>query len=346
MNSEILKNTDFYLEFSKWVDAHKFNKDGQPVDKNGNVIHYSIRNGYPIISITNNYGKRKPVRIHRIVAYLFIPNPTNLCFVNHRNGDRSDFRVSNLEWASQREIVNHAIKIGKSKPRNKAIIAINKNTNETLEFPSLKSCAEYFGVTCVFVRVCIRVGYRLKRIWTLQFKHQHNNTEIDPSIVEDLVRNGKIKEHPIFKGYYGYLEKAQIISCRFKIPRFLKTTKQRSNYYRIYIGGYKKSTSVHRFLMECKIGRVLTQTEEVDHIDSNPSNNVITNLQILNHKDNLMKSNAKSVVIEFDDDRKMNFDSLISCGEHFGVSAHTISDWCYNKNGGYKNRQIRAVYFV
>lgn len=345
MNSEILKNTDFYLEFSKWIDAHEFNEEGQPIDENGDVIRYSLHENYPVIRITNNYGKCKPVRIHRMVAYLFIPNPSNLCFVNHKNGDRGDFRVSNLEWATQREIVNHAIKIGKSKPRNKAIIAISKNTNETLEFPSMKSCAEYFGVTTVFVRSCIYHGYRMKRLWNIQFKNQHDNDRIEPSLFEDLVRNGKIKEHPIFKGYYGYLEKAQIISRQTKIPRILKTLRLPSDYCRIYIGGYKKATFVHRFLMECNIGRSLMQTEEIDHIDANPSNNVITNLQILSRKENLIKANAKTVIIEFDDERKLKFDSLESCGEYFGVCAHTISDWCYNKNKGYKNRQIRTVYY-
>lgn len=58
----------------------------------------------------NGIGGRQA--IHRLVAQHFIPNPNNKKTVNHINGIKSDNRVINLEWATQKENIHHAYKIG------------------------------------------------------------------------------------------------------------------------------------------------------------------------------------------------------------------------------------------
>lgn len=39
--------------------------------------------------------------VHRLVASTFLPNPNNYLFVNHKDGDRSNNHVENLEWVSE-----------------------------------------------------------------------------------------------------------------------------------------------------------------------------------------------------------------------------------------------------
>jgi len=64
--------------------------------------------GYPYVTLCWPGMVRKAVTVHRLVAQAFIPNETNLPFVNHRNFIRDDNHVSNLEWCTQRENVVHA----------------------------------------------------------------------------------------------------------------------------------------------------------------------------------------------------------------------------------------------
>ena len=60
-----------------------------------------------------SHGKRKYVRInnHRAVACTYIPNPNYRLTINHKNGDKSDNEVSNLEWATQKENNIHSMNV-------------------------------------------------------------------------------------------------------------------------------------------------------------------------------------------------------------------------------------------
>ena len=71
--------------------------------------------GYLVLTFNNRTLKlRKTVRVHRLVALTFIPNPDNLPCVNHKDGDKTNNAVENLEWCSHAYNLHHARTTGLS----------------------------------------------------------------------------------------------------------------------------------------------------------------------------------------------------------------------------------------
>ena len=78
----------------------------------GHVLaQHDNSNGYPRCDM-NFDGKRKSYLVHRLVAKSFIPNPENKPDVNHKNGNKHDNSVENLEWCTKSENEKHAWKTG------------------------------------------------------------------------------------------------------------------------------------------------------------------------------------------------------------------------------------------
>lgn len=57
-------------------------------------------------------NQQKWISIHQLIAQTFIPNPENKPIVNHIDGDTFNNCVSNLEWCTQSENMQHAIRTG------------------------------------------------------------------------------------------------------------------------------------------------------------------------------------------------------------------------------------------
>lgn len=70
------------------------------------LTHNICNTDYPRVTLTKN-GKGIQFHIHCLVANAFIPNPNRLGDVNHKDSDRLNPIVNNLEWTSRRENVTH-----------------------------------------------------------------------------------------------------------------------------------------------------------------------------------------------------------------------------------------------
>ena len=69
--------------------------------------------GYCYVKLYVRGKRQKMARVHRLVAEAFIPNPDNMSDVNHKDMNKLNNHVSNLEWTSHADNVKHSYDSGK-----------------------------------------------------------------------------------------------------------------------------------------------------------------------------------------------------------------------------------------
>jgi hypothetical protein len=85
---------------------------GRVRNSKGQIRKFRIDSkGYPQVRLSKN-GKYQDVFIHKMVAVAFISNPDNKETVNHKDGDKMNWSIDNLEWATTLENTQHAIDNG------------------------------------------------------------------------------------------------------------------------------------------------------------------------------------------------------------------------------------------
>lgn len=122
--------------------------------------------GYLSINLVRN-GICKNVIIHRLVAKAFLPNPENKREVNHKNGNKGDNRLENLEWCTREENQQHAYATNLHKRTkavcaascrrrfSKPVIQLSKDGNELRVFPSENEASRITGVDQRNMNACI-----------------------------------------------------------------------------------------------------------------------------------------------------------------------------------------------
>lgn len=140
----------------------------------GSDKDHSVRNnkGYLVTDLYKN-GSRSTVRVHRLVAEHFIPNPYNKPEVNHIDGNKKNNDMSNLEWVTKEENCRHAWDNNLARPSYGMLGKSNPNSGrkgipfrivETGEvFNTLQECEEKINGNNRHINDCLRGRQRTHR---------------------------------------------------------------------------------------------------------------------------------------------------------------------------------------
>ena len=143
------------------------NWENYTIDEFGNVRNIKTQKylkgalngkGYLRVELHNN-KKIKKFFIHRLVAEYFISNPLNKEQVNHKDGNKLNNNVENLEWVTNQENRNHAIKnnltnnlCGEDAPWSKLtkkdVIFIREQYEDKSKQFNPKELSKKFNVSC------------------------------------------------------------------------------------------------------------------------------------------------------------------------------------------------------
>ena len=165
----------------EWRDAKEYEGKYQ-VSNTGKVKSLNYRNtgkekimkpqdngkGYLFVQLCKD-GKVENCRINRLVAQAFLPNPNNLPEVNHKNEDKTDNRVENLEWCTTQYNVEYS--------QGKAVIGINKISGLIVEFPSAKEASRQMGISQGNITMCCQ-GKRYKSAGGFYWHYASDSEEV------------------------------------------------------------------------------------------------------------------------------------------------------------------------
>ncbi|MGH7239742.1 MAG: HNH endonuclease [Candidatus Saccharimonadales bacterium] len=156
------------------IKGLKVRYSGLVLDKDYHLLSQSLVLGYPHLSISKYPQEKKmSVIVHRVTASVFIPNPLDKPTVNHINGDTTDGRIENLEWATQAENNKHAYDTGLRIPKygnenpvygrrdyecpqSRQVVQMDLNNQEIKIWPSATTVQRELNIWASNISACCR----------------------------------------------------------------------------------------------------------------------------------------------------------------------------------------------
>lgn len=161
------------------LDRTYTNRCGVTKKKKGRLLKLSSdQRGYKICGLYVN-GKGKSVRVHRLVALNFIPNPHNLPEINHKDEDKTNNYVGNLEWCDSKYNKNYGTwrkKLSRSQSISNSyatkVVAFDKKDRVIGTFDSIVNASRTLNVSADSISRSCNHTKRFRYVKGLYFRKQ------------------------------------------------------------------------------------------------------------------------------------------------------------------------------
>lgn len=135
----------------------------ETLKKDRKLLKFIKRSGYNYASLSMN-GKRKNEAVHRLVAKHFIENPLNKEMVNHKDGNKQNNNVLNLEWVTVKENNQHAFNTGLMDSKKVKVIR-----SDGVKFESIVEASRFLGVHWSCVRDVLKGKQKTTKGYTFTY---------------------------------------------------------------------------------------------------------------------------------------------------------------------------------
>jgi len=133
------------------------------------------KHGYLQVSLVDGNGGRKSLRLHRLVAEAFIPNPEGKPQVNHLDENPLNNCANNLAWATAEENTNYGSRTEKASAKNGCRTPVVQISPQALavvaQYESQSAAARATGINLASINACLRGKQKLAGgfVWKYRF---------------------------------------------------------------------------------------------------------------------------------------------------------------------------------
>lgn len=130
------------------------------------ILKLGIHNGYRNVVLCRN-SITKTFSVHRLVGKAFVPNPENKPCINHKDENRKNNHVDNLEWVTQKENANYGTRNKRSGDKHgKRVIQFDLNGKEIRRWISAAEAGRHYGKSRITIGdACRKHGKCCGYLW-------------------------------------------------------------------------------------------------------------------------------------------------------------------------------------